>query len=54
MPLAESRTGIETLEFSDLEEVIYPDARHEVFNETNKAEVLGKTADFIDRVTAAR
>jgi alpha-beta hydrolase superfamily lysophospholipase len=52
VPLTETRTGIETLEFTDLEEVIYPGARHEVFNETNKNEVIGKTADFIDRVTA--
>ena len=51
VPLIETRAGIETLEFSDLDEVIYPGARHEVLNETNKAEVLGATADHIDKVT---
>jgi alpha-beta hydrolase superfamily lysophospholipase len=52
VPLSESRVGIETLQFSALEEVIYPGARHEVLNETNRDEVLATTADFIDRVTA--
>lgn len=50
VPLDETRAGIETL--TDLEEVIYPQARHEVFNQTNKDEFLTKTAEFIDRVTA--
>src|SRR3954452_7516926 len=52
VPLAETRAGIETLGFTALEQVIYPGARHEVFNETNKDEVLGRVADFVDRVTA--
>jgi alpha-beta hydrolase superfamily lysophospholipase len=52
VPLAETRGGIETLGFTELEEVVYPQARHEVFNETNKDEVLATTADFVDRVTA--
>lgn len=52
VPLAETRRGIETLGFTDLEEVIYPGARHEVFNETNKDEVLATTTAFVDRVTA--
>jgi alpha-beta hydrolase superfamily lysophospholipase len=51
VPLSETRAGIDTLGFTDLEEVIYPQARHEVFNETNKDEVLSKTAEFIDRAT---
>jgi alpha-beta hydrolase superfamily lysophospholipase len=51
VPIGETRAGIETLAFTDLEEVVYPGARHEVFNETNRDEVLGRTADFIDRVT---
>jgi alpha-beta hydrolase superfamily lysophospholipase len=49
--LNETRAGIDALAFTDLEEVIYPQARHEVFNETNKGEVLRKTADFIDSAT---
>jgi alpha-beta hydrolase superfamily lysophospholipase len=51
VPIAETRGGIETLGLTALEEVVYPGARHEVFNETNKDEVLATTADFIDRVT---
>jgi len=52
VPLAETRAGIETLGFTRLEEVIYPEARHEVFNEINQDEVLATTAEFIDTVTA--
>jgi alpha-beta hydrolase superfamily lysophospholipase len=53
VPLAETRAGIEALGFDQLREVIYDGARHEVFNETNRAEVLGETADFIDSVTGS-
>jgi alpha-beta hydrolase superfamily lysophospholipase len=52
VPLTETRRGIETLGFTDLEEIVYPRARHEVFNETNKDEVIGRTADFVEKVTA--
>jgi alpha-beta hydrolase superfamily lysophospholipase len=52
VPLSETRDGIEALGFTRLEEVIYPGGRHEVFNETNRDEVLARTADFIDGVTA--
>jgi alpha-beta hydrolase superfamily lysophospholipase len=51
VPLSETRQGIAALEFTRLEEVICPGARHEVFNETNRDEVLTRTADFVDRVT---
>ncbi|MFG1957773.1 alpha/beta hydrolase [Nonomuraea sp. NPDC049028] len=50
VPLASSRTGIETIRGDDLTERIYPDARHEVFNETNRDEVLTDVTTFIDRV----
>jgi alpha-beta hydrolase superfamily lysophospholipase len=50
VPLRETRGGIQTLGLTDLEEVVYPGARHEVFNETNRDEVFARTADFIDRV----
>jgi alpha-beta hydrolase superfamily lysophospholipase len=53
VPLAETRRGIEALGFDRLRTVIYEGGRHEVFNETNRDEVLGATADFIDGVTAA-
>ena len=52
VPIAETRRGIATLGFTDLEEVVYPQARHEVLNETNKDEVIATTADFAERVTA--
>jgi alpha-beta hydrolase superfamily lysophospholipase len=52
VPPAETRRGVETLELTALDEVIYPGARHEVFNETNKDEVLTRTAEFIETVTA--
>jgi alpha-beta hydrolase superfamily lysophospholipase len=51
VPLTETRGGIRALEFTDLAQAIYPGARHEVFNETNREEVLGTTAEFIDRAT---
>jgi alpha-beta hydrolase superfamily lysophospholipase len=51
VPVSETRRGIEALGFTRLDEAIYPGARHEVFNETNRDEVLGRAADFIDSVT---
>ncbi|XVQ07804.1 alpha/beta hydrolase [Spirillospora sp. CA-255316] len=50
VPLEGTRTGIEAVRGDDLTEKIYPDARHEVFNETNRDEVLGDVTAFIDRV----
>ncbi|MFA6508140.1 MAG: lysophospholipase [Treponemataceae bacterium] len=35
----------------DLEFVLYPDARHEIFNETNRDEVLGALVSWLDRHT---
>ena len=49
VPLTETRRGIETLEFTDVEEVIYPQAGHEIFNETNKDEVLTKQDRLLHR-----
>ncbi|WP_084958910.1 alpha/beta hydrolase [Thermoactinospora rubra] len=54
VPLADSRTGIEAIRGENLTEIVYPDARHEVFNETNKEEVLGEVTAFVDRVLAGR
>jgi alpha-beta hydrolase superfamily lysophospholipase len=51
VPISETRGGIEALGLTRLDEAIYPGARHEVFNETNRDEVLRRAADFIDRVT---
>jgi alpha-beta hydrolase superfamily lysophospholipase len=35
-----------------VERRIYPGARHEIFNEINRAEVLADTTRFIDAVVA--
>jgi alpha-beta hydrolase superfamily lysophospholipase len=51
VPVAETRTGIEQLGCENLVEHVYPGARHEVFNETNRDEVLATAAAFIDAHT---
>ncbi|MEW2359621.1 lysophospholipase [Spirillospora sp. NPDC029432] len=50
VPLEGTRTGIRAVRGDDLTERIYPEARHEVFNETNRDEVLADVTAFIDRV----
>jgi len=47
VPLAGTRAGIEEIRGEDLSEIIYPGARHEVFNETNKDEVLADVTRFV-------
>jgi len=51
VPLAGSRIGVEQLSGGSLTERIYPGARHEVFNETNKAEVFADLTRFLDGVS---
>ncbi|MFE9099273.1 alpha/beta hydrolase [Actinomadura geliboluensis] len=46
---ADTRTGIEAIRGEGLTERLYPGARHEVFNETNRDEVLADVTAFIDR-----
>jgi alpha-beta hydrolase superfamily lysophospholipase len=48
---AETRAGIETLRAggASIEEKIYPGARHEIFNETNRDEVLADACAFVER-----
>lgn len=46
----DTRVGIEAIRGDDLTERLYPGARHEVFNETNRDEVLADVTAFIDRV----
>lgn len=53
VPLESSRTGVEGIRGTKLTQVIYPEARHEVFNETNKDEVLTEVTTFIDRALAS-
>lgn len=50
VPLPGSRTGIEELRGAEWTERVYAGARHEVFNETNKAEVLTDVTTFLDDV----
>jgi alpha-beta hydrolase superfamily lysophospholipase len=47
-PLASAREAIDRLRGEQLEEQIYPGARHEVLNETNREEVLDEVARFLD------
>ncbi len=49
VPLNGSRPGVEAIKGTNLTERIYEGARHEVFNETNKDEVLDDVTAFIDR-----
>ena len=52
VPLEDSRRGIRLFRNAQVEERHYPGARHEIFNETNRDEVLADTVEFVDRVTA--
>lgn len=49
VPLGATRAGLAKLRGVDFTERIYDGARHEVFNETNRDEVLGEVCSFIDR-----
>lgn len=50
VPLAGSRVGVGELRADETTERIYPGARHEVFHETNKAEVFADLFHFLDGV----
>jgi alpha-beta hydrolase superfamily lysophospholipase len=52
-PLPQAREAVERIRGSRFEEKIYPGARHEVFNETNKDEVIGDVTAFLDRTLAS-
>lgn len=51
VPMAGSRRGIALLRNANVTEKIYPGARHEIFNELNKDEVLADTTAFLAKVT---
>ena len=50
VPIDGTREGIDLLRGEVFEERVYPDARHEVFNEINRDEVLADVTAFVDRV----
>ncbi|MDX3114116.1 alpha/beta hydrolase [Streptomyces scabiei] len=50
VPPAGSRVGVERLTAGGHTERIYPGARHEVFHETNRAEVFADVTRFLDEV----
>lgn len=50
VPLGGTRSGIEHLRGERYVERIYPEARHEIFNEINADEVLSDVTAFIDEV----
>jgi alpha-beta hydrolase superfamily lysophospholipase len=52
VPMDATSEGIERIRGTRFESKVYPQARHEIFNETNKDEVLGDVTAFIGRVLA--
>lgn len=52
VPMADTRVGIEQIRGPGMVERSYSQARHEIFNEINSAEVLTDVTTFIDRVLA--
>jgi alpha-beta hydrolase superfamily lysophospholipase len=52
VPMEGSRRMIELLTNADVTRHLYPGARHEIFNETNRQEVLADTTRFIDAAVA--
>jgi alpha-beta hydrolase superfamily lysophospholipase len=49
VPMVDTRTGMDRIRGLRFEEIIYPGARHEVFNETNSVRVLADLTDFVHR-----
>ncbi|MBV2366162.1 alpha/beta hydrolase [Streptomonospora nanhaiensis] len=49
VPLSDTRVGIEAFAGEDVTARIFPGARHEVFNETNRDEVLAEVVRFARR-----
>ncbi len=54
VPIEGTRAGIERLRGSALVERVYPGARHELFNETNKDEVTADVLAFVREHVAGR
>lgn len=49
VPIADTRAGTDRIRGAEFTERVYPGARHEVFNETNRDEVLADVVDFVHR-----
>ncbi len=49
VPIEATRAGWEAIRAEDGEERSFPDARHEIFNETNRDEVLDVALEFVHR-----
>lgn len=49
VPLDATTAAMTSLRGPNFEEKVYPGARHEIFNETNRAEVEQDVVDFLDR-----
>lgn len=49
VPVAATRPAIEAVRGDAFDEKLYPGARHEIFNETNKDEVIADVLAFVDR-----
>lgn len=54
VPVATTRDGLTKVRGSAFTERVYEGARHEVFNETNRDEVLDDVCKFVTRVTTRR
>lgn len=49
VPMSGTYQGIDRIHGHHFEQKIYPEARHEIFNETNRDEVLDDVKTFVDR-----
>lgn len=49
VPIDGTQPGIDVLQGTRFEQHVYPDARHEVFNEINREQVLDDVVEFISR-----
>jgi alpha-beta hydrolase superfamily lysophospholipase len=52
VPLMLAQPVVQSKRGDDFTELILPERRHEVFNETDRDETIGKVADFAERVTS--
>lgn len=49
VPIEDTRAGWEQLRGEDCSEIIHAEARHEIFNEVNRDEVLADAVDWVQR-----